>query len=66
MLKGRTCTAYPGDTHDVLAAGAKWAEANETYSNAVTDGNLVTAPAWPARPACNRKFLELLGTKVEP
>ena len=44
-------TAYPGVMHDVLAAGAKWAEANETYSNAVTDGNLVTAPAWAARPA---------------
>ena len=66
VLKGRTCTAYPGVMHDVLAAGAKWAEANETYLNAVTDGNLVTAPAWPAHPAWIRKFPELLGTKIEP
>lgn len=66
VLKGRTCTAYPGVMHDVLAAGAKWAAANDTYSNAVTDGNLVTAPAWPAHPAWIRNFLELLGTKSEP
>ena len=39
---------------------------NETYSNAVTDGNLVTAPAWPSHPARIRKFPELLGTKIEP
>ena len=32
---------------------------------AVTDGNLVTAPAWPAHPAWLSKFLEVLGTRVE-
>ena len=28
------------------------------------DGNLVTAPAWPAHPAWIRSFLEVLGTPV--
>jgi protease I len=28
------------------------------------DGNLVTAPAWPAHPAWIAKFLELLGTRI--
>ena len=29
------------------------------------DGNLVTAPAWPAHPEWIRKFLDLLGAKIE-
>lgn len=65
VLQGRTCTAYPAVRHDILNAGAKWAEANETYSNAVVDGNLVTSPAWPAHPAWIREFLKLLGTTIE-
>ena len=38
---------------------------NATYSNAVVDGNLVTAAAWPGHPEWMRKFLEVLGTKIE-
>ena len=30
------------------------------------DGNLVTAPAWPAHPDWLAKFLKVLGTKIEP
>ena len=30
------------------------------------DGNLVTAPAWPAHPAWLAKFLTVLGTKIMP
>jgi protease I len=33
---------------------------------AVTDGLLVTAPAWPAHPAWLAQFLKVLGTKIEP
>ncbi|RPI07672.1 MAG: protease, partial [Zetaproteobacteria bacterium] len=29
-------------------------------------GNLVTAPAWPAHPAWLARFLEVLGTKIQP
>jgi protease I len=32
--------------------------------DAVVDGNLVTAPAWPAHPKWLAKFLELLGTTI--
>jgi protease I len=33
---------------------------------AVVDGNLVTAPAWPAHPEWLAEFLKVLGTKIEP
>jgi len=66
VLSGKSCTAYPAIKPDLINAGAKWVEPNETLSNAVVDENLVTAPAWPAHPEWIRKFLELLGTKIEP
>jgi len=66
VLNGKSCTAYPAIKPDLINAGAKWVEPNETLSNAVVDENLVTAPAWPAHPEWIRKFLELLGTKIEP
>ncbi|MFZ5450418.1 MAG: DJ-1/PfpI family protein [Thermodesulfobacteriota bacterium] len=65
-LEGRLCTAYPAVKHELLRAGARWGEINETFSNAHVDDNLVTAPAWPAHPEWMRKFLELLGTRIEP
>ena len=66
VLAGKTCTAYPAVKPDLLAAGAKWAEVNETFTNVEVDGQLVTAPAWPAHPQWMAEFLQLLGTKVEP
>lgn len=66
VLKGRLCTAYPAVKPEVLGAGARWGEVNETFSNAYVDGNLVTAAAWPGHPEWMRKFLELLGTKIQP
>ena len=65
-LEGRLCTAYPAVKHELVQAGARWGEINETFSNAHVDGNLVTAAAWPAHPEWMRKFLELLGTRIEP
>jgi protease I len=66
VVEGRVCTAYPAVKPDLLRSGARWAEVNETFSNAHVDRNLVTAPAWPAHPEWMRKFLELLGTRIEP
>ncbi|MEJ5375356.1 MAG: DJ-1/PfpI family protein [bacterium] len=66
VVEGRLCTAYPAVKPDLLRAGANWGEVNETFSNAYVDGNLVTAPAWPAHPQWMRKFLELLGSKIQP
>ncbi len=66
VVEGKLCTAYPAVKPDLIRAGAKWGEVNETFSNAYVDGNLVTAPAWPAHPEWMRKFLELLGSRIEP
>jgi len=66
VVEGKLCTAYPAVQPDLIRAGAKWGEVNETFSNAYVDGNLVTAPAWPAHPEWMRKFLGLLGSKIEP
>jgi protease I len=65
VVEGKQCTAYPAVKPDVEAAGATWCEPNGTFSNAFVDGNLVTAPAWPAHPEWIRKFLGLLDTRIE-
>lgn len=66
VLTGRQCTAYPAVKTEVLLAGGRWVEINESFTNAHVHENLVTAPAWPAHPEWMRKFLEVLGTKIEP
>lgn len=66
VIEGKRCTAYPAVKPDILRAGAIWGEVNETFSNAHVDGNLVTAAAWPGHPEWMRKFLEILGTRIEP
>jgi protease I len=65
-VNGKTCTAYPALKPDLVRAGAKWRDPNEAFSDAVADGNLVTAAAWPAHPEWMRKFLEVLGSKIGP
>jgi deglycase len=64
VLKGRSCSAYPAIGPDVTAAGGKYVELAITEAH--TDGNLVTAPAWPAHPAWIAQFLKVLGTRIEP
>lgn len=66
VLEGKSCAAYPACSPDVEVAGGTWVANNETFSNAHVDGNLVTAPAWPAHPEWIRKFLEVLGTEINP
>jgi protease I len=63
-LQGRTCSAYPAVGPEVKAAGGKYAEIG--IDEAHVDGNLVTAPAWPAHPAWLAEFLKVLGSRVEP
>ena len=65
-VKGLTCTAYPAVKPDIEGAGGTWCEVNETFTNACVDGNVVTAPAWPAHPEWMRKFLGVLGSRIEP
>jgi protease I len=66
VLQGKSCSAYPACGPDVEGAGGTWVANNDTFSNAHVDGNLVTAPAWPAHPEWIRKFLEVLGTEIRP
>lgn len=63
-LKGRSCSAYPAVQPEIEVVGGKYVEPNDTLSSAHVDGNLVTAPAWPAHPAWIRAFLKVLGTPV--
>jgi protease I len=66
VVEKKLCTAYPAVQPELIQAGAQWGEVNETFSNAYVDGNLVTAAAWPGHPEWISKFLEVLGTKIEP
>jgi protease I len=63
VLEGRHCSAYPAVGPEVTRAGGRYAEI--AIDQAVTDGNLVTAPAWPAHPVWLAQFLLALGTRVE-
>lgn len=65
VLKGKSCCAYPAVGPDVTLSGGQSVDPNETFDNAHVDGNLVTAPAWPAHPAWIREFLGVLGTPVQ-
>jgi intracellular protease, PfpI family len=64
VLEGRSCSAYPAVGPDVNRAGGRYVDI--PADKAHVDGNLVTAPAWPAHPDWIAKFLAVLGTKIEP
>lgn len=66
VVGGRRCQAYPAVKPDLLQAGAQWDEPAPGLDSACVDGNLVTAPAWPAHPTWMRAFLTVLGTPVGP
>lgn len=63
VLKGRTCSAYPACKAEVVLAGGSYADI--AVDQAYTDGNLVSAPAWPAHPQWLAQFLALLGTRIQ-
>lgn len=63
VLEGRKCSCYPAVAPEVTAGGGTFADVAMT--EAVVDGNLVSAPAWPAHPAWLAKFLQVLGTRIE-
>lgn len=62
VVKGRRVSAYPAVGPEVRLAGGEYVDV--PMDQAVTDGNLVTAPAWPAHPAWIAQFLEVLGTRI--
>lgn len=62
VLEGRLCSAYPACRAEVELAGGRYADI--AIDAAVTDRNLVSAPAWPAHPAWIAQFLAVLGTRI--
>lgn len=63
VVSGRTCTAYPACAPEIRAAGGEFVSKEVTES--LVDGNLVTAPAWPAHPQWLADFMQVLGAKIE-
>jgi len=64
VLEGKSCSAYPACRPDVERAGGKYIDIPLDLAH--VDGNLVTAPAWPAHPNWLRMFLDVLGTRISP
>ncbi len=63
VIQGKKCSAYPACGPDVTRAGGSYADI--PVDQAIVDGNLVTAPAWPAHPQWLAEFLKVLGTRIE-
>ncbi len=59
VLKGKKTSAYPALEPDVRAGGAEFVN-----SEAVIDGQMVSARAWPDHPAWMREFVRLLKQKA--
>lgn len=64
VLEDRYCSAYPAVGPEVERAGGRYADIG--MEEAHVDGNMVTAPAWPAHPIWLIELLKLLGTRIEP
>jgi protease I len=62
VVRGRRISAYPACAPEVRMAGGEYMEL--PMDQGLIDGNLVTAPAWPAHPDWLAKFLSVLGTKI--
>ena len=58
VIRGCEVSAYPACSPEVRLAGGRYAAIAVT--DAVTDGKLVTAPAWPAHPAWLAQFQQVL------
>ncbi len=58
VIRGREVSAYPACSPEVVLAGGRFAAISVT--DAIVDGKLVTAPAWPAHPTWLAKFQQVL------
>jgi protease I len=63
VLEGRSSAAYPACAPEITRAGGRYVDI--AVDQAHVDGNLVSAPAWPAHPQWLAKFLQVLGTRIE-
>lgn len=59
VLQGRRCTSFSACGPEVTLAGAQYVAV--PVHQAYADGNLITAPGWPAHPAWLRLFVTALG-----
>jgi protease I len=62
VIRGKRISAYPACAPEVRLAGGDFADI--AVDAAVTDGNFITAPAWPAHPQWLAQFLARLGTEI--
>lgn len=62
VVRERTVSCYPACAPEVKIGGGRFADIG--VDQAVTDGNLVTAPAWPAHPQWLAQFLAVLEGRV--
>jgi protease I len=62
VVRGKRVSCYPPCSPEVVASGGSYAAIGIT--DAVADGKLVTAPAWPAHPAWLAKFQQVLVTHM--
>jgi protease I len=58
VIRGKEVSCYPACSPEVTQAGGSYAAIAVT--EAIADGKLVTAPAWPAHPAWLAKFQAVL------
>jgi protease I len=58
IVEGKRVSAYPACAPEVELAGGVYAKI--AIDQAVTDGHLVSCPAWPAHPAFLAQFLKVL------
>lgn len=63
VVAGRQVSCYPACSPEVILAGGHYAEV--AITDAVVDGKLVTAPAWPAHPAWLAKFQQVLVSHLQ-
>jgi len=62
VVAGKEVSCYPACSPEVKLAGGRYAEIAVT--GAITDGKLVTAPAWPAHPAWLAQFQTVLVSHI--
>ena len=60
IVNGRSVSCYPAVSPEITLSGGTYIETAENFDNAHIDGNLVTAPAWPAHPNWIASFLKVL------
>lgn len=63
VIKGKNLTCYSAVAPEVTLAGGNYKDIPPT--DAITDGNLTTSPAWPGHQALLKEFYKLLGVTIQ-